>query len=74
MNQSKGFIVKGQENKVCRLVKSIYDLKQASKDWFKKFHSVIIEYELFLKNLISVYIIKRLVLIILLYAYMWTIF
>ena len=31
MNQSKGFIAKGQENKVYKLVKSLYGLKQAPK-------------------------------------------
>ena len=41
MDQPKGFIVKGKENKVYRLVKSIYDLKQASKDLFKKFDCMI---------------------------------
>ena len=44
MEQPEGFIVKGKENKVCRLVKSIYGLKQASKDWFKKFDCVITKY------------------------------
>jgi hypothetical protein len=27
MTQSDGFVVKGQENKVCKLVKSLYGLK-----------------------------------------------
>ena len=31
MEQLEGFIVSGQENKVCRLVKSLYGLKQAPK-------------------------------------------
>jgi hypothetical protein len=26
-----GFVVKGQEEKVCKLLKSLYDLKQAPK-------------------------------------------
>ena len=36
MEQPKGFVVLGQEKKVCRLVKSLYGLKQAPKQWYKK--------------------------------------
>ena len=39
MIQSKGFIVQGQENLVCKLRKSLYGLKQAPRQWFKKFDS-----------------------------------
>ncbi|GKF77875.1 zinc finger, CCHC-type containing protein [Tanacetum coccineum] len=31
MNQPLGFILPGNENKVCKLVKSLYELKQCSK-------------------------------------------
>lgn len=31
MEQPEGFVLKGQENKVCKLVKSLYGLKQAPK-------------------------------------------
>ena len=31
--QPEGFVVKGQEHKVCWLVKSLYDLKQVPKQW-----------------------------------------
>ncbi|KAL0374359.1 UNVERIFIED_CONTAM: Retrovirus-related Pol polyprotein from transposon TNT 1-94 [Sesamum radiatum] len=37
MEQPEGFVVPGQEKKVCRLVKSLYGLKQAPKQWHEKF-------------------------------------
>jgi hypothetical protein len=37
MNQQDGFVVDGQEGKVCKLLKSLYGLKQAPKQWHKKF-------------------------------------
>ena len=42
MEQPEGFIVPGQEKKVCRLVKSLYGLKQAPKQWHEKFDRAVI--------------------------------
>ena len=41
MTQPKGFVVKGKERMGCRLKKSIYRLKQASRQWYLKFDSTI---------------------------------
>ena len=41
MMQPDGFITEGQEHMVCKLHKSIYGLKQASRSWSKCFDQVI---------------------------------
>ena len=41
MNQPDGFVVKGEEQKVCKLLKSLYGLKQAPKQWHEKFDTTL---------------------------------
>ena len=41
MKQPKGFSSREGEHLVCKLKKSIYGLKQASRQWYYKFHEVI---------------------------------
>ncbi|XP_074298256.1 uncharacterized protein LOC141629094 [Silene latifolia] len=44
MDQPEGFASPGNEDKVCRLRKSIYGLKQASRQWYLKFNDTITSY------------------------------
>ncbi len=44
MDQPKGFWVKGEENKVCHLVKAIYGLKQAGCQWHKHLHDSLLSF------------------------------
>src|SRR4051812_7674177 len=41
MDQPDGFVVKGEERKVCKLLKSLYGLKQAPKQWHEKFDKTL---------------------------------
>jgi hypothetical protein len=41
MDQPDGFVVKGEEQKVCELLKSLYGLKQAPKQWHEKFDTTL---------------------------------
>ncbi len=42
MVQPEGYVVFGQETKVCKLRKSLYGLKQAPKQWHEKFDQVLL--------------------------------
>ena len=45
MKQPKGFSAPRQERKVCKLVKSLYVLKQAPKQWHDKFDNVMMSHD-----------------------------
>ena len=42
MKQPEGFVMLGKEHMVCKLVKSLYGLKQEPKQWHQKFDEVIL--------------------------------
>ena len=44
MQKPQGFEIKGKEHMVCKLKRSIYGLKQASRQWYFKFNEVIMKY------------------------------
>ena len=44
MQQLEGFVAKGQEQKVFKLLRSIYGLKQASRSWNLRFDETIKSY------------------------------
>lgn len=43
MKQPEGYAVKGKENLVCRLQKSIYDLKQSDRNWNDKLNKALVK-------------------------------
>ncbi|KAH9657984.1 hypothetical protein KPL70_023305 [Citrus sinensis] len=52
MVQLDGFVETGKENMVCKLKRSIYGLKQASRQWYLKFHDIVTFYG-FQKNVVD---------------------
>ena len=64
MEQLEGFTKKGNEHLVCKLNKSIYGLKQASKQWYIKFNNTI-TYFGFKENIVDQCIYQKVIFLIL---------
>ncbi|KAA0037272.1 gag/pol protein [Cucumis melo var. makuwa] len=58
MSQPEGFITQGQKQKVCKLNRSIYGLKQASRSWNIRFDIAIKSYS-FDQNVDEPYVYKK---------------
>ena len=58
MMQPEGFIAKNQEHMVCKLKRSIYGFKQASRLWNIRFDQAIKSFN-FEQNLEELYVYKR---------------
>lgn len=46
MTQPEGYVVKGKEDHYCRLLKSLYGLKQTPYEWNEEFNAFLIEFGL----------------------------
>ena len=44
MEQPEGFTIKSKEHLVCQLKKNLFGLKQAPRQWYKKFDSFMVEH------------------------------
>ena len=56
--QPENFVSGDSKSMVCKLNKSIYGLKQASRQWYYKFHQVITSYG-FEENAVDYYVYHK---------------
>ena len=42
MEQPEGFVIPGKEKLVCKLKKSLYELKQSPRQWYKRFDTFML--------------------------------
>ena len=58
MTQQEGFVSSERTNQVCKLKKSIYELKQASRSWNIHFDETVKLFD-FIKNIDESYVYKK---------------
>lgn len=58
IQQLEAFVVPGKEDYVCLLKKTLYDLKQSPRQWYKHLDSFMIDYGYFIVIMIIVIVIK----------------
>jgi len=58
MVQPENFVLGDPKNMVCKLTKSIYGLQQESRQWYHKFHQVILSFG-FEMNLVDNYMYHK---------------
>ena len=45
MHQPEEFVIKGKEDYVCKLEKSLYDMKHTPRQWYLRFDTFMIKYD-----------------------------
>ena len=43
MKQPGGFVIPGKEHLICKFNRSLYGLKQTSRQWYKKFDAIMLK-------------------------------